>query len=385
VNTSSRFVGPKKKVKGLRFAAAVVVRATFLAESGPHQSLLARTRATQNPSPIPHPSFTHFFLPNFATMMLSSLLRRSGRQSAQLLLRPRPAQSVNRGALSHAVLRTFATNPKQEEETTKEHATTDEPHESLRDTVNRMSGKTETDKENPTDDLLRRASETWANLSEEIGKTWKELVDSGKRKDINKKIHPVATPEGDRPYDGPVDIMVIDPSENLTAWERMQKRLTEAPIIQDMLSRSEKLYEESGAKKVKERVDEIREDAQEAWDTSQNPWVYRISSVYDTLTAESAESVAVRELRQLDPEFTLEDWRQDVVEHTLPQIMTWFLDGRINQLKPWLGESVFKRIAAEMKAREQEGVQIDTHMLGIMNSEILAVEVSPYQCRSYPF
>ena len=29
-----------------------------------------------------------------------------------------------------------------------------------------------------------------------------------------------------------------------------------------------------------------------------------------------------------------------------------------------------------MKAREQEGVQIDTHVLGIMNSEILACEVS---------
>ena len=126
---------------------------------------------------------------------------------------------------------------------------------------------------------------------------------------------------------------------------------------------------------MKRKVDHLSEDAREAWETSQNPWVYRISSVYETVTAETPESIAVAELRQLDPEFTLEDWRQDCVEHTLPKIMEWFLKGKINQLKPWLAEGVFKRIAAEITARKQEGVEIDTHVLGIMNSEILACEV----------
>lgn len=126
----------------------------------------------------------------------------------------------------------------------------------------------------------------------------------------------------------------------------------------------------------------MKEDAQEAWETSQNPWVYRASSVYDTLTADSPESIAVAELRQLDPEFTLDEWKRDVVEHTLPKIMEWLLKGKTNQLKPWLGEGVFKRIAAENKARQQEGVQIDTTVLGIMNSEILACEVRALEVRT---
>ena len=142
----------------------------------------------------------------------------------------------------------------------------------------------------------------------------------------------------------------------------------------DILTRSEQVYEKSGAKKVKQKADHLAEDAREAWETSQNPWVYRVSSVYETLTADTPESIAVGELRKLDPEFTLDDWRQDVVEHTLPKIMEWLLLGKINQLKPWLAEGVFQRIAAEITARKQEGVQIDTHVLGIMNSEILAVE-----------
>lgn len=144
----------------------------------------------------------------------------------------------------------------------------------------------------------------------------------------------------------------------------------------DVLSRSEEFYEKSGAKKVKQRVDHLGEDAREAWETSQNPWVYRVSSVYETLTAETPESVAVAELRKLDPDFTLDDWREDVVGYTLPKIMEWLLKGKINQLKPWLGEGVFQRIAAEITARQQEGVEVDTHVLAIMNSEILAVEVS---------
>ena len=266
-------------------------------------------------------------------------------------------------------------------------AVEEEKKSSLADAVRRIRGEgkdgsksdgaASTDAEAfDTNDFFRRAADSWASFREEVSHAWNDLINSGNRKSINKKITPVATADGDKPYDGPVDIMVIDPSEHLTAWERMQRRLTEAPVIQGVLARTEEFYEKSGAKKVKQRVDEVAEDAREAWETSQNPWVYRISSVYDTLTAETPESIAVKELRQLDPEFTLEDWRQDVVEHTLPMLMQWFLEGRINQLKDWFGEGVFKRIAAEITARKQEGVEIDTHVLGIMNSEILAVEVS---------
>lgn len=269
----------------------------------------------------------------------------------------------------------------------------DDSKPSLKETVERLQNETKSSAtgdaftaENKSsqsstaasNDFLRKAADVWDGFRVEVSAAWQDLVRSGERKSINKKIlHPSETEGGDAPYTGPVQIMVIDPSEHLTAWERMQKRLQEAPIIQSILERTEEIYEKSGAAKAKERVDHLKEDAREAWETSQNPWVYRLSSVYDTVTAESPETRAVAELRQLDPVFTLEDWRRDVVEHTLPIIMKWFLEGRINQLKPWLGEGVFKRLAAEMTAREREGQLIDTHVLGIMNSEILAIEVSP--------
>ena len=65
-----------------------------------------------------------------------------------------------------------------------------------------------------------------------------------------------------------------------------------------------------------------------------------------------------------------------MVEHTLPQIMKLFLEGRIQELKPWLGEAVYNRLAAEVRARKKEGVQMDTNILAIMNAEILACELA---------
>lgn len=264
-------------------------------------------------------------------------------------------------------------------EPTTNETETESPGESLKDTVRRMqhekSGGGDGANDERVNEFMRSASSFWSTATEEVSQTWGELLRSGDRKDINKKIgHPQDTEDGDTEYTGPVSIMVIDESENLTAWERMQKRLTDAPVIQDILSRSEQAYEQTGAKKAKQKVDHLTEDAREAWETSQNPWVYRVSSVYETITAETPESIAVAEFRKLDPDFTLDDWREDVVEHNLPKIMDWLLLGKINQLKPWLGEGVFQRIAAEITARKKEGVQIDTRVLGIMNSEILAVE-----------
>jgi import inner membrane translocase subunit TIM44 len=301
--------------------------------------------------------------------MLSTAVRISSRRGSALLLRRREWVSNNPASRLQSVVH-FSTDPSEKKD-------------DLRDTVNRIKSEdsdtttkdSSSSSSDGTNDLFRRAADTWELFSAELGTAWDELINSGKSKDINKKlVRPTESAEGNIEYTGPVEIMVIDESEHLTAWERMQRRLTEAPIIQGMLERADDVLEKSGAKKAKARVDDLSEDAREAWETSQNPWVYRISSVYDTVTAESEYTVAVKDLRQLDPDFELEDWQRDVVEHTLPQIMKWFLEGKINQLKPWMGEGVFKRIAAEITARKQEGVQIDTHVLGIMNSEILSVE-----------
>jgi len=282
----------------------------------------------------------------------------------------------------------------EEEETTtttdkEQDETKESKEESFEDKIKRLKGEKENTEESSSfgfdkdNELHRSFADKFAEFSAAVSETWKELLNAGSARDINKKIHapkPTASPEtanyeddnaaADK-YEG-TTAMVIDEEENLSAWERMEQRLKDAPIIKNILEQTEQIYEKSGAAKAKEKIDDIKHDAQEAWETSQNPWVYRVSSVYDTVTAESEDAAAVRELRKLDPEFTLEGWKHDVIHHTIPNFMNLFLQGRIKELKPWLGEAVYNRLAAEIRARNKDGVLIDTNILGIMNSEILA-------------
>ena len=275
-----------------------------------------------------------------------------------------------------------------------------EKKKDLRESINRLKGEGEsiheegdqTSTADTSDPRLEKLHSAASNFFDTVSKTWDELVASGRPKDINKKLNNDQS-STDQPnyanddaaadkyeeYKGSKDIMIIDPEEHLNAWERMERRLRDAPIIQGILDQTNQVYEKTGAreqvKQTQEKIQHLREDVEEAWETSQNPWVYRASSVYDTLTAESEFATATRELRVLDPDFDMEMWKRDVVEHTLPNIMQLFLEGRIKELKPWLGESVYNRLAAESRARKKEGVQMDTNVLAIMNAEILACEI----------
>ena len=133
------------------------------------------------------------------------------------------------------------------------------------------------------------------------------------------------------------------------------------PNSTDILDKSEQVYKESGTQQkvqqTQQKIQHLKEDAEEAWETSQNPWIYRASSVYDTITAESEFATATKQLQILDPEFTLESWKHNVVEYTLPNIMNLFLMGRINELKPILG--------AIQTTLYIPATKLDTTLLGI--------------------
>lgn len=138
-------------------------------------------------------------------------------------------------ALPQFAHRYFSATSEKKEETTNGE---EKEEESLKDTVRRMQqekgkGSADDDGNEQVNDFMRKASSFWSTTAEEVSQTWGELLRSGERGSINKKIgHPEDTVEGEEEYTGPVEIMVIDESENMTAWERMQKRLTDAPVIQ---------------------------------------------------------------------------------------------------------------------------------------------------------
>lgn len=164
--------------------------------------------------------------------MLAATVRRSGR----CILQQRPLLTINHQLYRPTVvIHHFST---EKESKTETESNKDTSSSSLRDTVHRLkeddNNETSSTNDDISNDLLRKAADLWETAKSEISLTWQELVHAGAPKSINKKIHPVETQEGNQEYTGPVEIMVIDESEHLTAWERMQRRLQEAPIIQGM-------------------------------------------------------------------------------------------------------------------------------------------------------
>lgn len=135
--------------------------------------------------------------------------------------------------------RMFSTNENKNEE--KQSKTTSD----LRDTVNRLkseAGKTDSESESTeankegssSSSSLNSIQGFFSSFSSGVAEAWKELLDSGSPKGINKRIggNKPKAPKPVEDYDGPTDIMIIDESEHLGAWEKMQRRLSEAPIIQ---------------------------------------------------------------------------------------------------------------------------------------------------------
>lgn len=243
-------------------------------------------------------------------------------------------------------------------------------------------------KNGPNFYLSEKARYHISNFKIGLLKTWTDLLNSSQPSDINKKLEDidrlnnssVSNSKNDIDdhaadlYVGTAAIINIG-NDNVDTFERMRKRLSEAPIIQDFFSQVEKIYRESGVKSAKDKLQDVKEDAKEAWETSQNPWVYRVSNVYDTITAENEFGTTERYLRDLDPQFSLESWKHNCVEIMLPKIMHLFLSGRIKDLKPHLGTALYNRLSAEARARKKEGKIVDNNVLDITHAEILTCTV----------
>ena len=171
-------------------------------------------------------------------------------------------------------------------------------------------------------------------------------------------------------------LMVVEQDE---PWERLRERLREAPIIQAILKNAKKLKETPigrGAQAINTKISDKVEDAREFWETSQNPLVYQASSIVDAISAETEFAQATRELRRLDPKFSLEEWRDSVTTEFAPHFVDAFIRGDPIGLRPWLSDGLFSRLAHEIRMRKQEGLNYEeSKVLDCERCEILAAQV----------
>ena len=225
----------------------------------------------------------------------------------------------------------------------------------------------------------------WKDAAEELfGKTEKQTVDEALASVRTPFMQKAKKTEDDNDdsaeYRGTSALVAVKEKES--AWRRVSARFREAPIIQGILNAAKQAAKTDAGKKVhqttkhvKDKISDAQEEVLEVWETSQNPWVYRLSSIYDGLFGETPMGVAIKEIRRAEPDFILEKWKENIERIVLPGVLEAFLRGNSRDLKKWFGEAAYSRVNIAIRERKSEGLVMDPHVLSIDNVEVIEATV----------
>jgi len=85
--------------------------------------------------------------------------------------------------------------------------------------------------------------------------------------------------------------------------------------------------------------------------------------LFDRLFGESEIAASIREMKDLDGSFMLEDFAEEIEYVVAPHIVQTYLDGNSEQLELHCGEAAFAAVNASIKARKQNKMTLDTNVL----------------------
>jgi import inner membrane translocase subunit TIM44 len=266
---------------------------------------------------------------------------------------------------------------KEKEDSTTESSTRGEPSSNVSGGTDAKANSDETNKQetiNPQEVLSsggEKLSRAFSWLKENVQLAWADLTGESKESALRKKVYQAESFRrgGEKKEEGEEDISdeeekqergpgtLVLVKEQGSAWDQMRARLSESPLIREMLKRTKKISSAAAetdlGKKAVETGQNIKnkvEDIREYWETSQNPLVYKISGVWDSLTAETEEGVAIKEIQKFDPNFIKEEWSQEVRFDLVPRLIRGHLIGELKDVKPWLSEAVYQKLSSDIRA-----------------------------------
>ncbi|KAI3874457.1 hypothetical protein MKX03_004787 [Papaver bracteatum] len=129
--------------------------------------------------------------------------------------------------------------------------------------------------------------------------------------------------------------------------EKMQGNPTQGnPVIKRISGISEP---------VVKKIQELVEDARDAWGTSDHPVVHKIQDVNDTVFGETDAAISRKEIRRWDPSFSFSDFVAEVQEMIRPTLIAYF-KGDVETLKKNSSPELIERCKVEKQAYESQGM-----------------------------
>ncbi|CAK9201934.1 unnamed protein product [Sphagnum troendelagicum] len=158
---------------------------------------------------------------------------------------------------------------------------------------------------------------------------------------------------------------VVPVVKKTTRWEKQWESLKEKAWAHPAFRQLKTVKELP----VVTKGQELAEDLRERWETSDSPVVHKIQDLNESIFGETATAVAMREIRQHDPSFSITEFILEVQEDVRP-VLRAYLKGDLNVLRERCSREVVERCRAERQALESQGIFLDNKILHISDVEV---------------
>ncbi|GAB4841722.1 hypothetical protein Ancab_022444 [Ancistrocladus abbreviatus] len=143
-------------------------------------------------------------------------------------------------------------------------------------------------------------------------------------------------------------------------WEAFKEKVRGHPMFKRVSKMSEPVATKS---------QELAEDIQERWETSDSPVVHKIQDLNEKVFGENPSALSFKEIRRRDPSFSLPEFVAEVQEVIKP-ILNGYIKGDVEVLKKYCSPEVVERCKAEHKAYQSQGVFFDNKILHVSDIDV---------------
>ncbi|KIS67497.1 protein translocase subunit TIM44 [Mycosarcoma maydis] len=157
------------------------------------------------------------------------------------------------------------------------------------------------------------------------------------------------------------------------------RTITENTTSQALVLRPEPAYKQAWTNfKTSNPVFRKLSELSEAYNESENPLVERVRSVTDwfgSLFEENDFARVTRQMKMLDPSFTMESFQRDLREYVVPELIDAYHGAARHLLRQWCGEATFNLLMATIDPYLSKGYIPHGRLLDLKNVEILQAKI----------
>lgn len=175
-----------------------------------------------------------------------------------------------------------------------------------------------------------------------------------------RRMQYAASPVGEASDRTEVVIVPSKQSPWSKKWEALKEKMQGLPMFKRVTKLSEPVVTKS---------QELAEDLQERWETSDSPVVHKIQDINDRVFGENDAAVSFKEIRRRDPSFSLPEFVAEVQEAIRP-VLNAYIKGDFELLGKYCSPEVVERCKAEHRVYESQGIFFDNKILHISEVDV---------------